>query len=67
MSDCIERKAVRELLSEDKAEGYIETLDTMFEAWFCSEYCNGTTIEQRSVILSHVKALKQFLNSVEMK
>lgn len=62
-----QKNAVNELLNEDCPENFIESIDLMFEAWYCSEYCNGTTIDQRSVMLTHVKALKQFLKSIETK
>lgn len=59
-----QRLAIRQLLGEDSPEGYIETLDTMFEAWLCSPHCDGTTGDQRSVTFTHIKALKHFMKSL---
>lgn len=64
MTDCMEREAVKKLLSEDKPEGYIATLDEMFEAWLCSPHCDGTTGDQRSIALTQIKALKRFMKSL---
>ncbi len=63
----VKNKAIHNLLSEDSPKNFIETIDLMFEAWFCSEYCDGTTIDQRSLVLTHTKALKRFLNGIEAK
>lgn len=65
MEDCLERIAVRELLGEDEPDGYIETLDTMFEAWLCSDHADGTNGLQRSVAYTRFKAIKRLMNSIK--
>lgn len=59
-----EKAAIDELLREDSPEGYTETLELLFEAWLCSNYVDGTTIDQRSLTLTHTKALKRFLHAI---
>jgi len=61
----MECTAVRELLGEDEPAEFIETIDTMFEAWICSEFSDGTTGTQRALALSHIKALKRLINSIK--
>lgn len=58
------KTAIDELLREDSREGYTETLDLMFEAWLCSNYADGTTIDQRSLTLTRTKALKRFIHAI---
>lgn len=65
MTECKEREAIKELLSEDEPAGYIETLDEMFEAWLSSELTNGTTGNMRMTAYLHVKALKRLMNSIK--
>lgn len=64
MTDCMERTAVREALGVDEPDEFIETIDTLYEAWICSEHCDGTTSTQRALALSHIKALKRLMNSL---
>jgi hypothetical protein len=64
MEDCMERIAVRQLLGEDEPEEFIETIDTLYEAWICSELSDGTTSQQRTAALLHIKALKRLMNSL---
>ena len=64
MDGCKESRAVKNLLREDTPEEFMETLDTMFEAWLCSNAADGTTGDQRATKLTHTKALKQLLQSI---
>lgn len=59
-----EKAAIDELRRGDSPEGYTKTLDLMFEAWLCSNYVDGTTIEQRSLTLANTKSLKRFLRAI---
>jgi hypothetical protein len=61
----MERVAVRQLLNEDEPEQFIETIDTMFESWLCSDDSSGTTSSQRTTALAHIKALKRLMNSIK--
>ena len=54
------KNAVDELLAEDAPEGYGKTLNEFYEAWNSSTFCNGTTAEQRSVVLTQFKAMRRF-------
>lgn len=65
MTDCKEREAVSELLQQDDAENFIETLDDMFETWLGSESINGTSGNQRYMAFMHIKALKKLMNSIK--
>ena len=65
MPECKEREAICELLKQDDAENYIETLDDMFETWLGSELTNGTTGNQRYMAFLHIKALKKLMNSIK--
>ena len=62
--NCNRKVAIDELLREDSPEGYTETLDLMFEAWLCSNFADDTTIEERTLTLTHTKALKRFLHAI---
>lgn len=61
----MERTAVRQFLGEDEPAEFIETIDTMFEAWICSEHSDGTTPNQRATAMQHIKALKRLMNSIK--
>lgn len=54
------KNAVDELLAEDAPEGYGKTLNEFYEAWNSSVFCDGTTAEQRSVVLTQFKAMRRF-------
>lgn len=58
---CEKKKAIDELLSEDTPDGYYETLSQFYEAWNSSALSDGTTPDQRSIVLTHFKALRRFL------
>jgi len=60
-----QKKAVDELLTEDSPEGYSETLDTLFEAWLCSNYPNNLTGEQRASLYYDYKAMKRFMGKLK--
>ena len=57
-------KAVSKLLIEDDPLQYAQTIDELFEAWLCSNHCDGTSIEDRSIKLTHTKALKRFFTEL---
>jgi hypothetical protein len=65
MTECKELEAVRELLGEDEPAEFIETIDTMYEAWICSDHSDGTTSSQRATATQHIKALKRLMNSIK--
>ena len=58
------QEAIEALLREDTIECYTETLDELWEAWLCSNYADGTTGDERSLKLTHTKALKRFLQAI---
>ena len=60
----IKEKAVSKLLFEDDPLQYAQTIDELFEAWLCSNSIEGSTVEDRSLKLTHTKALKRFLNEL---
>lgn len=52
---------LEELLSEDSPEGYCKTLSSFYSAWISSEHSNGTSPDERSLALTHFKAMRRFL------
>lgn len=63
-SSNAEKPPLEELLMKDDPEGYCETLSVLFEAWNGSEFSNGTSPEQRSLVLTRFKSLRLFLYRV---
>ena len=56
---------IEELLAEDTPEGYFETLSRFYSAWIGSEHSNGTSPEQRTLVLTHFKAMRRFLYKLQ--
>lgn len=67
MNPTAEKPPLDELLSVDDPEGYCETLNRFYEAWTASEHSNGTTPEQRSLVLTRFKSLRKFLFRIREK
>ncbi|WP_346856570.1 hypothetical protein [uncultured Draconibacterium sp.] len=61
---CKNAAAVQKLLNFTDAENYTYVIDQLWEAWICGEFADGTNVQERASILTTIKELKQFLNSV---
>ena len=61
------KSAIDELLQKDTPEGYYETLSVFYEAYVSGSQCDGTTGDQRALVLTRFKSLRLFLYRIKQE